>query len=430
MATTRIKKYQLENLDIVNADINASANIATSKLADGASFLNRNGSVAWTGNQNAGTNTLTNLGTPVNPNDAVRLVDLQNVQLGIDFKPSVRSASNAGENVTISNPGTSNIGSLSLVAGDRVLLKNQSTTNQNGIYIFNGSGSAMTRATDADTSAKVTTGMYTYVEEGGQAGQAWVLTTANPITLGTTGLAFAQFSGGGGGGFTSASGGIVVNGNDIAVGTASSSRIVINGANIDLATTAVTPGTYSKVTVDAYGRVTLGASATAADVGAQASHAFLAALVGLGTNGMLSKNGNAVNSRTITGTVNNITISNGDGVSGNPTIDLANTAVTPGTYQGLVVDQKGRITGATDTGYLVGAKIIGDEVPSGTIDGSNKTFTLINPVKSGSLILTVNGVKMKVGASADYTYTGNTISFVTGAEPRTGDLLVANYIIQ
>ena len=87
---------------------------------------------------------------------------------------------------------------MTLSNGDRVLLKNQSTGSENGIYVFNGSASAMTRATDADTSAEVNAGLFTFVEEGTtNQDSGWVLTTNNPITLNTTALAFAQFSGAG-----------------------------------------------------------------------------------------------------------------------------------------------------------------------------------------------------------------------------------------
>jgi phage-related tail fiber protein len=79
-----------------------------------------------------------------------------------------------------------------------VLLKDQSTGSENGIYIFNGSSSAMTRANDADTSAEVTSGQYVFVSEGtANADSAWVLATNDPITLGSTSLTFAQFSGAG-----------------------------------------------------------------------------------------------------------------------------------------------------------------------------------------------------------------------------------------
>lgn len=424
MAITTIKRYQIQSLDIVDADILSGANIATSKLADGAEFVKRDGSVVWTSNMDAGGNKLTNLATPTNPNDAIRLVDLQNYQAGLDFKNSVRAASNTGQNITIATPGTS-IGGVTLTSGDRVLLKNQTTANQNGIYIWNGSAVAMTRATDADVSSEVSTGLYVFVEEGTQQGTAWVLSTPMPITLGTTNLTFIQFSGAG---QLTVSGGLVLSGNDLSVGTASSSRIVINANNIDLATTGVTAGTYTKITVDIYGRITTGATATPADIGAQPAATLLTSLAGLGTNGFLVKNAaGTIVTRDILGTTNNISVTNGDGISGNPTIDLVNTAVTPGTYQGITVDAKGRITAASDQGYFRLVKHVGDETPGGTMNGINTAFTLANSTVSGTLTLTKNGVKMKVGASNDYTYSGANITFVSGAQPRAGDELIADY---
>ena len=117
------------------------------------------------------------------------------VKVGLDFKDSVRVASTA--NVTVSGPGTA-IDGVTLSSGDRVLLKNQSSGSENGIYIFNGSGSAMTRATDADSSTEVTAGMFVFVEEGTvNADNGFVLTTDGSITVGSTALTFTQFSGAG-----------------------------------------------------------------------------------------------------------------------------------------------------------------------------------------------------------------------------------------
>ena len=85
------------------------------------------------------------------------------VKVGLDFKDSVRAASTA--NVTVSGPGAA-IDGVTLSSNDRVLLKNQSTASENGIYVFNGAASALTRATDADSSDEVTAGLFTFVEEG------------------------------------------------------------------------------------------------------------------------------------------------------------------------------------------------------------------------------------------------------------------------
>tara|TARA_X000001382_G_scaffold129832_2_gene122854 strand:+ start:997 stop:2688 length:1692 start_codon:yes stop_codon:yes gene_type:complete len=117
------------------------------------------------------------------------------VKTGLDFKDSVRVASTA--DVTISGPGAA-IDGISLSSGDRVLLKNQTTASQNGIYSWNGAASAMTRTTDADTDAEVTSGMYVFVETGtANSDTGFVLTTDGSITVGSTSLSFTQFSGAG-----------------------------------------------------------------------------------------------------------------------------------------------------------------------------------------------------------------------------------------
>lgn len=118
------------------------------------------------------------------------------VKVGLDFKDSVRVAT-TGSSISLSNAPAA-IDSITLSADDRVLVKDQSNASQNGIYVFNGSGSAMTRATDADANAEVTSGMFTFVTEGTvNADSGFVLTTDGSITVGSTDLAFAQFSGAG-----------------------------------------------------------------------------------------------------------------------------------------------------------------------------------------------------------------------------------------
>jgi hypothetical protein len=117
------------------------------------------------------------------------------VKTGLDFKDSVRVASTG--NLTISGPGAA-IDGISLSSGDRVLLKNQTTASQNGIYSWNGAASAMTRTTDADADAEVTSGMYVFVETGtANSDTGFVLTTDGSITVGSTSLSFTQFSGAG-----------------------------------------------------------------------------------------------------------------------------------------------------------------------------------------------------------------------------------------
>jgi len=127
-----------------------------------------------------------------------------------DFKHSVVVATTANIALT----GLQTIDGVALLAGNRVLVKNQTAAKENGLYEV--SAGAWTRTKDADTSAKVTPGLLVLVEKGTVNGDsAWQLVTDALISLGVSGLAF-----------------------DMAFGR-----------------TGVTAGTYRSVTVDKYGRV-------------------------------------------------------------------------------------------------------------------------------------------------------------------------------
>ena len=175
------------NLSVDN--INANANTISTTNSNGDLILSPNGTGTVT--VPSGYKDRAGFGTT----SLVTKEYVDAVKVGLDFKDSVRVASTA--NVTISGPGAA-IDGITLSSGDRVLLKNQSTASQNGIYVFNGAASALTRATDADSSTEVTAGMFVFVEEGTvNADQGFVLTTDGTITVGSTSLSFTQFSGAG-----------------------------------------------------------------------------------------------------------------------------------------------------------------------------------------------------------------------------------------
>lgn len=136
-------------------------------------------------------NKIVNVATPTTSNDAANKQYVDDTITAMDAKASVVVASTANVNIS-SAPAA--IDSVNLSSGNRVLLKNQTSGSANGIYVFNGEESAMTRATDANTSGKVTPGMFTYVESGTvNARTGWSLITTN-ITLGTTALVFEEFT--------------------------------------------------------------------------------------------------------------------------------------------------------------------------------------------------------------------------------------------
>jgi hypothetical protein len=194
---------------------------------------------------------ITGLADPTDAQDAATKAYVDAARSGLDVKQSVRAATTA--NVTLS--GTQTIDGVSLIATNRVLVKDQSTTSENGIWVV--SASTWSRATDADSDAEVTAGLFTFVEEGTDNGNSgFVLTTDNPITVGTTGLTFAQFSGAG---QITAGNGLTKTGNTIdAVGT--TDRITVNANSIDISSTyvgqstittlgTVTTGTWSASTI-------------------------------------------------------------------------------------------------------------------------------------------------------------------------------------
>jgi len=173
-------------------------------------------------NVSLNSNKITNLSDPTSAQDAATKAYVDAARSGLDVKDSVRAATTAS--ITLSAAQT--IDGVSVIAGDRILVKNQSTGSENGVYVV-ASGS-WNRATDADTSAEVTAGMFTFVEEGTLgANQGYVLTTANPITLGATSLSFTQFSGAGS---IAAGTALTYSGTTLNVKT-DSSTIGVNGSN-------------------------------------------------------------------------------------------------------------------------------------------------------------------------------------------------------
>ena len=190
---------------------------------------------------------ITGLADPVGDQDAATKAYVDATAVGLDVKNSARVATT--EDITLS--GVQTIDGVGVLAGDRVLVKDQSTASENGVYDV-VSGGAWTRSEDA-VQDELTSGSFVFVEEGSVNGSAgFVVSTANPITIGTTDIEWSQFSGAG---QITAGAGMTKSGNTLDVNTASSDRIVINANNIDLAEHG-TAGTYNGLTIDAYGRAT------------------------------------------------------------------------------------------------------------------------------------------------------------------------------
>lgn len=112
----------------------------------------------------------------------------------LDWKSSVRAASTIAATLATSFEDGDTIDAIVLSTGDRILIKDQASGSENGIYVVNAAG-APTRSNDADASVEVTAGMATIVEEGASNGdKLFILTTNGTIVLDTTALAFSALS--------------------------------------------------------------------------------------------------------------------------------------------------------------------------------------------------------------------------------------------
>src|ERR1700712_1667618 len=136
-----------------------------------------------------------NLADPSANADAANKQYVDNVARGLAWKAPVRSATTT--NVTVAAPGAL-LDGVALTPNDRVLLKNQATAAQNGIYLWAASGSPLVRAVDADTAGELAPGTAASVAEGAVNGDAvFVIISDTAITIGTTAQTWGQLGGAG-----------------------------------------------------------------------------------------------------------------------------------------------------------------------------------------------------------------------------------------
>jgi hypothetical protein len=149
---------------------------------------------APTGNVSLATYKITGLGTPTDATDAATKAYVDSAAQGIDWKASVRAATDGNRELLEMENGEV-VDGVTLATGDRVLVKNQTDATANGIYVVQASG-APVRSSDADSGAEVTANFAVFVEEGTvNADSGWTLTNNGTVTVGTTALVFTQFTG-------------------------------------------------------------------------------------------------------------------------------------------------------------------------------------------------------------------------------------------
>lgn len=194
MATTQVTQRQIADGAINDAKVAAGANIASSKLADGGNFINKSGAVAFTGNQSMGGNRLTSVGTPSSNSDAATksYVDTAVAALNslFDSKTSAKAATTA--NVTISNPGSSTFDGVTMVNGDILFVRAQTAQAENGLYVFNGASSALTRHESMDAWAEIPGALFAVEQGTTYADTLWLCTADAGGTLGSSAVTFMQ----------------------------------------------------------------------------------------------------------------------------------------------------------------------------------------------------------------------------------------------
>ena len=222
---------------LVAADIPSLAHTKISDFDTGVRTNKLNEMAAPTASVSLNSQTITNLADPVNSSDAATKSFVEATSQGLDVKDSCVAATTA--NITIStalNNGDT-LDGVTLSTNDRVLVKNQSTASENGIYVV---GSSPARAADLAAGADAA-GFFTFVEQGTVNADNGFVCTSNKgsAVVGTNNLTIAQFSGAG---QITAGDGLDKSGNTLSLDLKSNGGLVIESTElaVDLAASSIT----------------------------------------------------------------------------------------------------------------------------------------------------------------------------------------------
>ena len=170
------------------SSISGTANQITASASTGAVTLSLPSAVTFPG-------TVTLNADPSTALEAATKQYVDSVAQGLDVKASVKAATTANGTLASDFDNGSVIDGVTLSTGDRILIKNQSTATENGIYIVAASGTP-TRSSDMNEGSEFPSA-FTFVEQGTTNGDTGWVCTNNSVTIGSTNITFSQFSGAG-----------------------------------------------------------------------------------------------------------------------------------------------------------------------------------------------------------------------------------------
>jgi hypothetical protein len=291
---------------------NSSLTIGTTSISLGGTSLTLGG--------------LTSVTVTQDPTSALQLATKQYVDTvaqGLNVKAAVAWGTTA--NITLSGLATQAGGewTATLTAGDRILVKNQSTSANNGIYLANAS--TWTRAPDADTWNELVSA-FVFVQQGATLGDTgWVCTVDPGGTLGVTAVTWVQFSGAGT--YTAGTG------------------LTLTGTQFSITNTAVTAGAYGSATqvgtftVNAQGQLTLAGNTTVTpavgSITGLGTGVATALAVNTGSTGAFAVMGSAASFTTVASTVATgtapFTVASTTAVANLTSTNAVNTGITAAT---------------------------------------------------------------------------------------------------